>query len=62
MYRIGLSSNLIPVEGDIERCLEKQKQKVMLMLNLVLMVDPWEQVGGKSGFVQPALESYLLLI
>jgi len=50
------------VEGDIELYLNNQKSKVMILLIITLMIDPWERKEGKSLFVQQALNSFLLLL
>lgn len=50
------------IEGNIEGYLQKQRDTVMAMLILVLMIDPWEKEEGSSLFVQQALDSFLLLL
>ena len=50
------------VTGDIEGFLNNQKKKVMVILTILLMVDPWEKTEGSSHFVQQALDSFLLLL
>ena len=50
------------VNGDIEKYLDVQKMKVFLFIIIILLIDPWEKTQGSSGFVQQALDSYLLLL
>ncbi|MCB2215825.1 hypothetical protein [Desulfofustis glycolicus] len=50
------------VKGDMEEYLNFQKMKVFLFIYIVLLIDPWEKAEGSSGFVQQALDSYLLLL
>lgn len=50
------------VNGDIDKYLDVQKKKVFLFIIIVLLIDPWEKIEGSSGFVQQALDSYLLLL
>jgi len=50
------------VEGNIEGYIKSKKQKVMVILTLLLMVDPWQKEEGNSLFVQQALDSFLLLL
>lgn len=50
------------VEGDMEKYLNLQKMKVFLFIYIVLLIDPWEKTEGSSGFIQQALDSYLLLL
>ncbi len=50
------------VTGDIEGFLNNQKKKVIVILTILLMVDPWEKIQGSSHFVQQALDSFLLLL
>lgn len=50
------------VTGDMEGYLLNQKRKVMAILTVMLMIDPWEKVEGKSAFVQQGLDSFLSLL
>jgi len=50
------------LEVDIEKYLERQKERVILFLTLILLIDPWEKEIGPSSFVQQVLDSYLLLL
>jgi len=56
------SSGSPKVEGNIEGYIKEQKKKVMVILTLLLMVDPWQKEEGHSLFVQQALDSFLLLL
>jgi len=48
--------------GDINGYLVWQKKKVMLFLQIILMIDPWEKTEGSSLFVQQALDAFLLML
>jgi hypothetical protein len=48
-------------KGDICKFIEKQKTKVFMIIQIVLMTDPWIK-EGHSAFVQQALDSFLLLL
>lgn len=50
------------VEGNIDNYLLNQKRKVLVLLSVVLLSDPWVKEYGLSGFVQQALDAYLLLL
>ena len=55
------NSGLPEVKGDINRYLEEQKNKVLIILNLILLIDPWRD-EGLSLFVQQALDSFLIIL
>ncbi|MGM0582819.1 MAG: hypothetical protein ACQETL_19240 [Bacteroidota bacterium] len=55
------NSRLPKVKGDIDEYLKKQKRKVLIILNLVLMIDPWRD-EELSLFVQQALDSFLIIL
>lgn len=56
------SSGRPKLEGNISGYINDQKKKVMVILTILLMIDPWEKKEGKSLFVQQALDSFLLLL
>ena len=56
------SSGRPKLEGNLSRFINNQKKKVMVILTILLMIDPWEKKEGKSMFVQQALDSFLLLL
>ncbi len=49
------------VTGDITNYLEEQKNKVFVLLHIMLLIDPWID-EGYSAFVQQALDGFLLLL
>lgn len=50
------------VGGNMEGYLLKQKQKVLIILSIVLLSDPWVKEFGKAGFIQQGLNAYLVLL
>jgi hypothetical protein len=48
------------VRGDLTQYLSDQEHKVLALLAIVLLVDPWEKEQGKSNFVQQVLDSFLV--
>lgn len=50
------------VSGDIEENLKSQKLKVIALLVIVLLIDPWEKEEGQSSFIQQVLDSFLMLL
>ncbi len=48
--------------GDIDALLSEQKRKVFVILQIVLLSDPWHRIDGPSGFIQQALNAFLLLL
>ena len=48
-------------QGDVASFLLRQKGRVLGLIAIVLLIDPWEKEEGRSTFVQQALDAYLLL-
>ncbi len=50
------------VTGDTAEYLLNQKRKIFVILQILLLSDPWHKKEGASGFVQQSLDSFLLLL
>jgi len=55
------NSGVSKIESDLDKYLYIQKRKVFIILNTLLMIDPWKN-EGKALFVQQALDAFLIIL